>query len=102
MRNGVIDLSVGSNVITVEVTAEDDLTTRTYTVTVTRAAPSTDATLRWLALSGIDVGNGVGQPHIYPKAVIIRSQRLPQRLSDDRYGRVYPFFGELSSSGWAA
>ena len=58
--DGVIDLSVGSNVITVEVTAEDDLTTRTYTVTVTRAAPSTDATLRWLALSGIDVGNGVG------------------------------------------
>ena len=58
--DGVIDLSVGSNVITIEVTAEDDLTTRTYTVTVTRAAPSTDATLRWLALSGIDVGNGVG------------------------------------------
>ena len=44
--DGVISLSVGSNVITVEVTAEDDSTTRTYTVTVTRAAPpSTDATL---------------------------------------------------------
>ena len=34
--DGVIALSVGSNVITVEVTAEDDSTTRTYTVAVTR------------------------------------------------------------------
>ena len=33
-----VPLSVGSNVITVEVTAEDGDTTRTYTVTVTRAA----------------------------------------------------------------
>ena len=36
--DGVVSLSVGSNVITVEVTAEDDSTTKTYTVTVTRAA----------------------------------------------------------------
>ena len=35
--DGVVLLSVGSNVITVEVTAEDDSTTQTYTVTVTRA-----------------------------------------------------------------
>ena len=55
--DGVITFSVGSNVITVEVTAEDDSATRTYTVTVTRAAPpSTDATLRALTLSGIDFG----------------------------------------------
>ena len=55
--DGVITLSVGSNVITVEVTAEDDSTTRTYTVTVTRAAPpSADAALRGLTLSGIDFG----------------------------------------------
>ena len=47
----------GSNVITVEVTAEDDSTTQTYTVTVTRAAPpSTDATLSALTLSAIDFG----------------------------------------------
>ena len=37
--DGVIPLAVGSNVITVEVTAEDGKTTKTYTVTVTRAAP---------------------------------------------------------------
>ena len=35
--DGVVSLSVGSNVITVEVTAEDGNTTQTYTVTVTRA-----------------------------------------------------------------
>ena len=53
--DGVISLSVGSNVITVEVTAEDGSTTRTYTVTVTRFL-STDATLSGLTLSGVDFG----------------------------------------------
>ena len=55
--DGVVSLSLGSNVITVEVTAEDDNTSRTYTVTVTRAEPpSADATLSALTLSGIDFG----------------------------------------------
>ena len=58
--DSVIDLSAGSNVITVEVTAEDGESTRTYTVTVARAAPvtasSTDATLSALTLSDIDFG----------------------------------------------
>ena len=35
--DGTVDLELGSNVITVEVTAEDGTTKRTYTVTVTRA-----------------------------------------------------------------
>ena len=34
--DGTVALAAGSNVITVEVTAEDDSTTKTYTVTVTR------------------------------------------------------------------
>ena len=38
--DGVIPLAVGSNVITIEVTAEDGETTKTYTVTVTRATPT--------------------------------------------------------------
>ena len=55
--DGEIALSVGSNVITVEVTAEDDSTTQTYTVTITRATPpSTDAMLSALTLSGINFG----------------------------------------------
>ena len=55
--DGVILLALGGNVITIEVTAEDGNAARTYTVTVTRAAPlSTDATLSDLALSGVDIG----------------------------------------------
>ena len=52
--DGVIPLAVGRNVITVVITAEDGNTAKTYTVTVTRAAPpSADATLSDLALSGV-------------------------------------------------
>ena len=47
-----VDLALGANVITVVVTAQDESTT-TYKVTVTRAAPSSDATLSALTLSGI-------------------------------------------------
>ena len=56
--DGTVGLAEGSNVIAVEVTAEDGETTKTYTVTVTRAAPalSNDATLSGLALSGVDFG----------------------------------------------
>ena len=54
--DGTVDLAVGENAVTIEVTAEDGETKKTYTVTVTRAAPalSGDATLSGLALSGID------------------------------------------------
>ena len=37
-EDGTVDLAVGSNVITIEVTAEDGTTTQTYTATVTRVA----------------------------------------------------------------
>ena len=52
--DGVVDLAVGSNTITVEVTAQDTTTTNTYTVTVTRGAASTDATLSALTLTDAD------------------------------------------------
>ena len=63
--DGLVALSVGSNVITIEVTAEDRQTTRTYTVTVTRAGRpspppppplSSDASLSALTLSDVDFG----------------------------------------------
>ena len=56
--DGTVALSVGENAVSIEVTAEDGETKKTYTVSVTRAAPplSTDATLSGLALSGIDFG----------------------------------------------
>ena len=50
--DGTVDLAVGANVITAEVTAEDGNTVETYTVTVTRAAAvSNDATLSALAVT---------------------------------------------------
>ena len=56
-EDGTVELSVGSNVLTVEVTAEDGNTAKTYTVTVNRdTPPSTDATLSGLALSGVNIG----------------------------------------------
>ena len=55
--DGTVPLAEGSNVITIEVTAEDGQTAKTYSVTVTRAEPpSTDATLSGLTLSGVDIG----------------------------------------------
>ena len=54
--DGTVDLEVGPNTVTVEVTAEDTSITRTYTVTVTRAAAlSTDASLSALTVSPTDV-----------------------------------------------
>ena len=78
--DGVIPLAVGSNVITIEVTAEDGNTAKTYTVTVSRdAPPSTDATLRSLELNGVpftfasdttsydvNVANGVDETTVNP------------------------------------
>ena len=52
-QDGVAPLAVGAgNVIAVVVTAQDGETTKTYTVTVTRAG-SADATLSALSLSGV-------------------------------------------------
>ena len=53
-----VALAVGSNTITVTVTAEDGVTIQAYTVTVMRAAPplSDDATLSGLGLSGLNIG----------------------------------------------
>ena len=58
--DGTLSLAVGSNVITVEVTAEDGQATRTYTIAVTRldaqTSISSDASLGGLSLSGMDLG----------------------------------------------
>ena len=43
--DGTIPLAAGANVVSVEVTAEDAVTTQTYTVTVTRATPSEPVSL---------------------------------------------------------
>ena len=46
-----IALNVGSNTITVQVTAEDGSTTKDYTISITREAPSTNADLSGLVAS---------------------------------------------------
>ena len=55
--SGEIALAVGANAITVEVTAENGTTTKTYTVTVTRAQ-SNVATLSALSVTGSDSAGG--------------------------------------------
>lgn len=47
----LLPLAVGSNTVSVAVTAPDGSTTRTYTVVITRAAPSSTATLSGLTTS---------------------------------------------------
>ena len=51
-QDSIVPLAVGSNVITVVVTAQDGKSTRTYTVTVTRGG-SAVASLSTLSLSGV-------------------------------------------------
>ncbi|MFD0674698.1 cadherin-like beta sandwich domain-containing protein [Cohnella sp. GCM10027633] len=55
--SAAVNLSVGANAIPVVVTAQDGTTTETYTVTVTRAALSSDA-----SLSGLTVSSGSLSP----------------------------------------
>ena len=43
--DGTIPLAAGANLITIDVTAEDAVTTNTYSITVTRAAPSAPVTV---------------------------------------------------------
>ena len=52
INNNLINLAVGDNIITVTVTAEDN-STDVYTITITRAAVSTDTTLSELSFSDI-------------------------------------------------
>jgi len=50
-ESGAISLNVGSNLVTTVVTAQDGTTVRTYTLTVTRTVPNSDATLASLVPS---------------------------------------------------
>ena len=86
--DGVIPLAVGNNVITVEVTAEDGSTNRTYTVTVTRVL-STNASLRDLSLSNVDFG--VFSWHI----TRYTGTSCQRRDGDDGYSCATPLCGEL-------
>jgi Tol biopolymer transport system component len=70
-----IDLNIGANTITIVVTAQDETTTRTYTVTVTRQPPSSDATLSNLTLS-----SGTLNPAFAPLTMIYTAS-LPNNVT---------------------
>ncbi|WP_295672182.1 cadherin-like beta sandwich domain-containing protein, partial [uncultured Mucilaginibacter sp.] len=64
MPSSDIILSVGHNTVTTTVTAQDGVTTKTYAVVITRAAPSTNA-----GLSGLAISNGTLTPVFAPGRV---------------------------------
>ncbi len=100
--DGTVSLSVGSNVITVEVTAEDGQTTRTYTVTVTRAAPpSTDATLSALTLSDVDIGTFASGTASYTAQVAhnVSETTVTPTVSDDGATYVVKLGGVTDADG---
>ena len=99
--DGDISLGVGSNVITVEVTAEDDTTTRTYTVTVTRAAPSTDSTLTGLTLSGMDFGTFASGTTSYTAQVAygVSETTVTPTVNDSGAGYVVKLGGVTDADG---
>ena len=100
--DGTVSLAVGSNVITVEVTAEDDETTGTYTITVTRAAPpSADAALRALTLSGIDFGTFAAGTTSYTATVAnsVSQTTVSPTVNDDGASYVIKLGGVTDSDG---
>ena len=84
----VVQLTAGDNVITVVVTSADSNTSETYTVTVSRETPSTDATLSELVLGGTspdewepDFAPDVFDYDVYVPYSTVRTAVLP-RTSD--------------------
>ncbi len=79
-QDGVVPLGVGSgNVIAVEVTAQDGVTSQTYTVTVTRAG-SADATLSGLWLTG-DGGEAVALTPAFASGTTVYAATVAHDLS---------------------
>ena len=100
--DGAVSLSVGSNAITIEVTAEDETTTKTYTITVTRAAPlSMDATLSGLTLSGIDIGTFAPSTETYSASVAnaVSQTTVTPTLGDDKASHVIKLGGVADTDG---
>ncbi len=71
---GRASLAVGATSLPIVVTAADGATTRTYTITVTRAAPR-DASLA--ALSIVNGDEGVALDTIFAKGTLAYTARLP-------------------------
>ena len=77
--DGTVDLAVGANVTTVEVTAEDGTTTKTYTVTVTRAAPVDSGNPTVSEVAGTSLR--VSWDRIRPSGTYLQDVRVRYRVS---------------------
>ena len=102
--DGEISLAVGSNVITVEVSAEDDSATRTYTVTVTRAEPpSTDASLSALTLSGVAFGTFTSGTTSYTAQVAnsVSQTTVTPTVNDSGASYVIKLGAVVDADGWS-
>ena len=105
--DGTVTLERGSNVITVEVTAEDGITEKTYTVTVTRLVTSqqtqasTDATLSGLTLTGVDFGTFTSSTVTYTASVAysVSETTVTPTLNDSDASYVTKLGGTEVSDG---
>ena len=103
--DGTVDLAVGANTISVEVTAEDGQATSTYTVTVTRTEPpSTDATLIGLTLSGVDIGTFASATTDYTASVAneVAETTVTATTNDDGATYVIKLGGVEDADGTVA
>ena len=87
-EDGTIPLAVGENTITIEVTAEDGETIRTYTVTVTRAAPDPTVSIVLSPSDGVEEGDEI--------AVTMSFGNLT--FDDDRVTTDYIFRADVKDS----
>ena len=88
--DGIVPLAVGGNVISVLVTAEDGETTRTYTVTVTRAAPDPTVSIALAPSDTVIEGEGT------EIAVTLSFGNLT--FDDDRSTTDYTFRADVKDS----
>ena len=88
--DGTVPLSVGENVISVVVTAEDGETNRTYSVTVTRAAPDATASIALAPSDTMIEGEGT------EIAVTLSFGNLT--FDDDRATTDYTFRADVKDS----
>ncbi len=100
-----VELGEGETAISVMVTARDGITTRTYTVTVTRAGPpSGDASLAELSLSGLELSpvfNGDTQSYTASAGAAVAQATLVARPTDPQASVVIsPADASASAAGW--
>jgi len=75
--SGAVNLAVGANTIQVAVTASDNVTTKTYTVTVNRASGGADSYTPITMGTGISVNNPAGRPSFDDDIILVHQGLSP-------------------------